>query len=116
MGVSEKLTSIEIRIATVAVMPNSIQHAGPVTLDRNDTGRNTITSDSVVASTARPISRVPSIGGLDGRQALFFDHAEHVFQHDDRVVDHHAHHQHQGQHRDVVQREVEQPSSTRRWR
>ena len=104
---SEKLTSIETRIATVAVMPNwnSIR---PVTLDRNDTGRNTITSESVVASTARPISRVPAIAACNGVHALFFDAAKDVFEHDDRVVDHHAHHQHQGQHRDVVQREVEQ--------
>ena len=78
----------------------------PVTLDRNDTGRNTITSESVVASTARPISRVPSIGRLHRAHALFFDAVEDVLQHDDGVVDHHADHQHQGQHRDVVEREV----------
>ncbi len=58
IGVSEKLTSIEIITATLAVMPNS-NSSRPVTLERNDTGKNTITSDSVVASTARPISCVP---------------------------------------------------------
>ena len=44
IGVSEKLTSIEIITATLAVMPNS-NSSRPVTLDRNDTGRNTITSE-----------------------------------------------------------------------
>jgi hypothetical protein len=39
-----------------------------VTLPRNETGRNTITSDSVVASTARPISRVPSIAASRGER------------------------------------------------
>ena len=38
----------------------------PVTLDKNDTGKNTITSEMVVASTAGPISRVPSIDAWTG--------------------------------------------------
>ena len=38
IGVSEKLTSIEIITATLAVMPNSYS-SRPVTLDRNDTGQ-----------------------------------------------------------------------------
>ena len=60
MGVRLKLTSIDTRIATVAVMPNS-NSMRPVTLDRKETGKKTITSDNVVANTAGPISRVPSI-------------------------------------------------------
>ena len=38
----------------------------PVTLDRNETGRKTMTSDSVVESTAGPISRVPAIDACIG--------------------------------------------------
>ena len=65
IGVSEKLTSIEINTATLAVMPNSNSNR-PVTLERNETGRKTITSESVVASTASPISRVPSMAAALG--------------------------------------------------
>src|SRR6185369_12569340 len=65
IGVSVKLTSIETRIATVAVMPNSY-NIRPVTLERNETGRKTITSESVVERTAGPISRVPSIEACTG--------------------------------------------------
>ena len=41
-----------------------------------------------------------------GRHVLLFHEAEDVFEHDDRVVDHDADHQHQRQHRDLVQREA----------
>ena len=62
---SEKLTSIEIITATVDVMPNSYNRR-PVTLERNDTGKKTITSEIVVASTARPISCVPTTAACFG--------------------------------------------------
>ena len=47
-------------MATVAVTPNS-KSMRPVTLDKKETGKKTMTSDTVVASTANPISLVPSI-------------------------------------------------------
>jgi hypothetical protein len=54
------------RIATAAVMPNWYRNR-PEMLDMNDTGTNTTTRLSVVASTASPISavaaRAASIGG-----------------------------------------------------
>jgi len=65
MGVREKLTSIDTRIATVAVTPNC-KSMRPATLERNDTGRNTITSERVVTSTARPISLVPTTAACMG--------------------------------------------------
>ena len=39
--------------------------------------------------------------------SLFFNEAEDVFEHDDRVVDNHADHQHERQHRHAIEREVE---------
>ena len=60
---------------------------------------------SVVASTARPMSRVPCIAASHGRQLLLFHEAEDVFEHDDRVVDHDADHQHKRQHGDLIERE-----------
>ena len=65
IGVREKLTIIETRTATVAVRPNS-NSILPATLEMNDTGRKTITSDRVMASTARPISLVPMIAACIG--------------------------------------------------
>ena len=70
------------------------------------TGRKMITRLSVVASTASPISRVPCNRRLHRRQLLLFHEAEDVLEHDDRVVDDDADHQHQRQHRDLVQREA----------
>ncbi len=43
-------------------------------------------------------------GRLKWRHSFFFDEAENVFQHHDRVVDHDSNHQRQRQHRDLVQR------------
>ena len=65
MGVNEKLITMETNIATVAVTPNS-KSIRPVTLDRNETGKKTITKEMVVARTANPISLVPSIDARIG--------------------------------------------------
>ena len=65
IGVSEKLTIIDTRIATVAVSPNS-NSIRPATLEMNETGRKTITSEKVMASTARPISLVPMMAACMG--------------------------------------------------
>ena len=65
MGVNVKLTNMDMRMATVAVTPNS-KSIRPVTLDRNETGKKTITKEMVVAKTASPISRVPSMAACLG--------------------------------------------------
>jgi hypothetical protein len=57
IGVSVKLTSSEIAIADAIVNPK-LRRKRPGMLCMNATGRKTASSDSVVASTARPISRV----------------------------------------------------------
>ena len=44
---------------------------------------------------------------LERRHLLLFDEAEDVLEHDDRVVDDDADHQHQREHRHAVEREVE---------
>ena len=60
MGSSVKLTNIEISTAATMVMPNSWKNL-PMMPPMKPMGRNTATMDRVVASTARPISWVPSI-------------------------------------------------------
>ena len=74
------------------------------------TGRNTAISDSVVASTARPISCVASDRGGEGLLLLLVDEAEDVLEHDDRVVDDDADRQRQRQQRDDVEREAHRPT------
>ncbi len=74
---------------------------------------NTASSASVVAMTARPISRVPSIAAWNGDMPLLFDEAVDVLEHDDRVVDDDADHQRQREHRHLVEREARAPAMTR---
>ena len=59
IGSSVKLTNIEISTAATMVMPNSWKNL-PTMPPMKPIGRNTATMLSVVASTARPISCVPS--------------------------------------------------------
>ena len=59
MGSSVKLTNIEIITAATMVMPNSWKNL-PMMPSMKPIGKNTATMDSVVASTAKPISCVPS--------------------------------------------------------
>ena len=59
IGSSVKLTNIEIITAATMVMPNSWKNL-PMMPSMKPIGRNTATIDSVVASTASPISCVPS--------------------------------------------------------
>ena len=58
MGSSVKLTNMLISTAATMVMPNSWKNR-PTMPPMKPIGRNTATMDSVVASTARPISSVP---------------------------------------------------------
>src|SRR5205814_8293879 len=48
-------------------------------------------------------------GGLERPHLLLLDEPEDVLQHDDGVVDDDADHEHQGQHRHAVEREVQRP-------
>ena len=57
IGVSVKLTNSEMAMEAPIVRPK-LRRKRPGMLFMNATGRNTASSDSVVASTARPISRV----------------------------------------------------------
>ena len=65
IGVSVKLTSIDTRIANAIVKPKLVMKR-PTMPPMNPTGTKIATSDSVVASTARPISRVASIAACAG--------------------------------------------------
>ena len=60
MGSRVKLTNIEIKTATTMVSPNSWKNL-PMIPPIKPIGRNTATMENVVASTASPISSVPSI-------------------------------------------------------
>ncbi|MDT4836824.1 hypothetical protein FQZ97_705380 [compost metagenome] len=66
IGSSVKLTNMEISTAATMVMPNSWKNL-PMMPPMKPMGRNTATMDSVVASTARPISCVPSMAASNGR-------------------------------------------------
>ena len=59
IGSSVKLTNIEISTAATMVTPNSWKNL-PMMPPMKPIGRNTATIDKVVASTASPISWVPS--------------------------------------------------------
>ena len=80
----------------------------------NATGRNTAISDSVVASTGRPISRVAEHRRRERLHALLLDEAEDVLEHDDRVVDHDADREREREQRDHVEREALQPHQRER--
>ncbi len=85
MGSSVKLTNMEISTAATMVMPNSWKNL-PMTPPMKPMGRNTATMDRVVASTARPISCVPSMAARVGGFAHL--HMAHdVLAHHDGIVD-----------------------------
>jgi len=65
IGSSVKLTNIEISTAATMVTPNSWKNL-PMIPPMKPIGRNTATIDSVVASTASPISPVPSMAAWYG--------------------------------------------------
>ena len=65
MGVRVKDTSSDTAIANAAVNPNDDMNR-PTMPPMNPMGRNTASSDMVVAITARPISFVPSTAAWKG--------------------------------------------------
>ncbi len=65
IGVSVNDTIRLIAIAAAAVSPNDDMNR-PMMPPRNPTGTNTASSAMVVAMTARPISRVPSMAAWNG--------------------------------------------------
>ena len=65
IGVSVNETISETAIAAADVSPNDDMNR-PTMPVINPTGMNTASSESVVAKTARPISRVPSIAARNG--------------------------------------------------
>ena len=86
MGVSVKLTSIETRMANDIVSPNDFMKR-PTMPPMKPTGTKMAISDSVVASTARPISFVASTAASKRIHPLLLDEAVDVLEHDNRVVD-----------------------------
>ena len=76
-------------IANAIVSPNEFRKR-PITPWMNATGTKITTSESVVALTARPTSAVAALAAAIGLHVLFFDEAEDVLQHHDRVVDNDA--------------------------
>ena len=104
MGVSVKLTSMLTMIVAAIVMPNDFRNR-PTMPSIMAIGKNTATSESVMASTARPISAVAA-RRLVRRAALLFDVAKDVLHHHNRVVDHDAHRKRQRQQREAVQGEA----------
>ena len=65
IGVSVKLTSIDTMIANDIVKPKLFMKR-PTMPPMKPTGTKMATSDSVVARTARPISRVASMAAWNG--------------------------------------------------
>ena len=65
VGVSVKLTSSDTITANAMVRPK-LRMKRPTMPDMKPTGAKMATSESVVASTARPISRVPSTAACIG--------------------------------------------------
>ena len=65
IGVKVSATSDENSTAAATVMPNS-RNSWPTLPCRNEIGTNTATSTSVVAITAKPISRLPSTAAISG--------------------------------------------------
>ena len=80
----------------------------------NATGRNTAMSDSVVARTARPMSRVASAGGDERLLLLHLDEPDDVLEHDDGVVDDDADREREREQRDDVEREAHRPHQRER--
>ena len=105
IGVSEKLMIMLTRIVADMVTPNDFRNR-PTIPPMNAIGRKTAISESVIESTARPISLVAAKAASHGRAVLLLDVAVDVLQHDDRVVDHDAHRKGQRQERDAVEREA----------
>ena len=82
--------------------PNS-RNSRPRSPGRNEIGTNTAASVSVVAMTAKPISRVPLIAATSGgspSSAAAMD----VLEHHDRIVDDQADREHQPEQRQHVDR------------
>ena len=75
----------------------------PVRPVANASGANTEASVSVIAMTAKAISREPCIAACTPRHP-FLDVAEDVLEHDDRVVDDEADRQHHREQRQRVDR------------
>ena len=112
IGVSVKLTSSDTMIANAIVRPKLFMNR-PTMPPMKATGTKIVTSDSVVASTARPISLRAVDRGLELILVLLLDEAVDVLQHDDRVVDDDADRERQREHRHHVEREAHVPDRGR---
>ena len=105
IGVRVKDTSSETAMANAEVKPNELMKRpddAAHEADRQEDGQQ--------RQRGRHHGEADFLGALngrlEGRHVLFFHEAVHVFEHDDGVVDHDAHHQGERQHGDLVQREA----------
>ncbi len=104
IGTNVSATSAEMPMAAAMVMPNS-PNSRPTLPGMNEIGRNTAIKTSVVAMTAKPISRLPSTAASNGASPC--SSATHdVLEHDDRIVDHRADSEHRAEQRQHVDREA----------
>ena len=78
IGVSVNETSSDTAMANADVKPNELMKR-PTMPPMKPTGRNTASSESVVAITARPISLRAFDGRLERRHVLLFDEAVRYF-------------------------------------
>ena len=94
-------------MANVSVSENSL-NSRPTSPPMNRSGVKAATSEMLIESTVKPICRAPSMRGAKRRHALF-QIAEHVFDHDDGVVDDEADRDRKRHQGDIVDREARQP-------
>ncbi len=112
IGVRESATKPDTSTAAETVKANSVNSC-PVRPVMNTSGVNTAASVMVMAMTAKPISLLPCNAALVGRHALL-DVAVDVLQHDDCIVDHEAHGEHDPEHRQHVDREAQHVDEEKR--
>ena len=99
-------TSAETAIAAVTVMANS-RNSRPTMPPISSSGMNTATSETLIDSTVKPISREPVSAASSGAHAVL-DMAIDVLDHDDGVVDHEADRDGERHQREIVEAEAEQ--------
>src|SRR5262249_43920547 len=105
IGASVRETSAETAIEAVTVSANS-RNMRPMMPPMRKSGMNTATSDRLIESTVKPISREPASAALEGRSPIL-DVTIDVFHHHDGFVDDESHGDGERHHRQIVEAEVE---------
>ena len=105
IGASVSETSAETAMDAVTVSANS-RNMRPMIPPMSRSGMNTATSEMLIESTVKPISREPLRAASKGAPVL--DVPMDVLDHDDCVVDHEANGDRERHQRDVVEAEIEE--------